>query len=154
MLGIAPWMERPMEMLRRAETPFGWMAEEFPALFNRLTSRLPMMELPEEEVNTRRLTTEENEKEYIIRVELPGFGPSEVRVELLGERLTIEAEHREPAEEGAEAPERVHARVRRVVTLPPEIESERIEAVYRNGVLEVHLPRRPEAVGRRIEVRT
>lgn len=39
-------------------------------------------------------------------------------------------------------------------TLPPEVELEKVEAVYRNGVLEVHLPRKPEAVGRRVEVKT
>jgi len=41
-----------------------------------------------------------------------------------------------------------------MVTLPPELELEKVEAIYRNGVLEVHLPRKPEVVGRRIEVKT
>jgi len=50
--------------------------------------------------------------------------------------------------------ERGYAHVKRMVTLPPELELEKVEAIYRNGVLEVHLPRKPEVVGRRIEVKT
>jgi len=42
----------------------------------------------------------------------------------------------------------------RVITVPPGVEAEKIEAFYRNGVLEIHLPRVPEPEGRRIEVRT
>jgi len=94
-----------------------------------------------------------NDKEIIVRAELPGFEPAEVRVELLGEVLTVEAEHREAAEKTAEAAERTYAHMRREITLPAGVEAERIEATYRNGVLEIHLPRTPEAVGRRIEVK-
>jgi len=34
-------------------------------------------------------------------------------------------------------------------TLPPEVELEKVEATYRNGVLEIHLPRKA-VVGRRV----
>jgi HSP20 family protein len=44
--------------------------------------------------------------------------------------------------------------VRRTIELPTGIELERAEATFRNGVLEVHLPRTPEATARRIEVKT
>lgn len=162
MFALMPWTRRSSALLPRTETPFSWMTEEFENLFNRLLPTWPIAETPEMPYS-RGLTMEENEKEMVIRAELPGFEPAEVRVELLGERLTVEAEHREPAEKPAEKPEgtperttteRAYAHVRRVITLPPEVEPEKTEAVYRNGVLEVHIPRRPEAVGRRIEVKT
>jgi len=89
----------------------------------------------------------------VTRMELPGFAPEEVRVEWLGEQLTITAEHKVPAEGNGEKPEREHIRVRRVLTLPGII-PEKAEAVFWNGVLEVHLPRTPEATPRRIEVKT
>jgi HSP20 family protein len=78
------------------------------------------------------LTTEEKEKEFVIRVELPGFAPEEIEVEMMGERLTVEAEHKEPAAKGEEKAERAYAHVKRVVTLPSGIEPEKVEAVYRN----------------------
>jgi HSP20 family protein len=40
------------------------------------------------------------------------------------------------------------------MTLPSSIKTEAIEARYHNGILEVHLPRNPEAKPRRIEVKT
>jgi len=99
------------------------------------------------------LTMEEKEKEVLVRVELPGFAVEEVKVELTGDRLMVEAEHKEP-EEKKEKEERAYAHVKREMTLPPEVDVEKAEAIYRNGVLEVHLPRKPEAVGRRLEVKT
>jgi len=153
MFALTPWTKRTMTPLLRAETPFGRLTEEFETLFNRLFTGWPVMETPEWPYRWA-LTTEEKEKEYVVRVEMPGFTPEEVKVELLGERLTVEAEHKEPAEkEPTEKAERVYAHVKRMVSLPPEVELEKAEAVYRNGVLEVHLPRKPEAVGRRIEVK-
>jgi len=144
---------RRSELLPRMRTPFRWLPEELPTLFNRLFTEWPMMEIPEWPY-TWGLTTEEKEKEFVIRLELPGFEPAEVKVELLGETLRVEAEHKEPTEKEEEKVERTYAHVKREVTLPPEIEPEKLSAVYRNGVLEIHVPRKPEAVGRRIEVKT
>jgi HSP20 family protein len=137
-------------LLPRMETPFRWMPEEFATFFNRFWPVPETGEWP----YAWGLTTEEKEKEVVVRAELPGFEPEEIKVELLAGRLTVEAEHKEPAEEGAAEAERVHAHAKRVLPLPPEVEPEKAEAVYRHGVLEVHLPRKPEAVGRRIEVKT
>jgi HSP20 family protein len=136
-------------LLPRLETPFPWMPEEFATFFNRF---LPVPETGEWPYAWG-LTTEEKEKEVVVRVELPGFEPEEIKVELLGERLAVEAEHKEPAEKAEEKTERVHAHAKRVLTLPPGVELEKAAAVYRHGVLEVHLPRKPETLGRRVEVK-
>jgi len=158
MFALMPRMKRTTALLPRAETPFELLPEEFETLFNRFFT-WPVAEMPER-VYAWGMTMEEKEKEVVVRVELPGFEPSEVKVEVLGERLTVEAEHKEPepkepAEKKPEkATERVHAHVKRMVTLPEGVELEKVEALFRNGVLEVHLPRKPEAVGRRIEVKT
>jgi len=155
MFALMPW--RKTALLPRTEAPFRWMPEEFEKLFTRFMTTWPVMETPEWEYPYG-LTLEEKEKEVVVRAELPGFEPEEVKVELVGELLKVEAEHKEPAEEKEEKKEkkveRAYAHVKRVITLPPELELEKAEAVYRNGVLEVHLPRKPEVVGRRIEVKT
>jgi len=153
MLALTPWARRSMALLPRTEAPFSWVPEEFANLFNRMFTDWPLAEMAERP--EWGMTTETREKEFVVRVELPGFEPAEVKVELLGERLTVEAEHREPAGEKApEVAERAYAHVKRVMTLPPGVELEKAEAIYRNGVLEVHVPRIPEPTGRRIEVKT
>jgi len=155
MFALKPITRKAMVPLPRAEMPFEWLPEEFATLFNRFFT-WPVLETPEWPYRWA-MTTEEKEKEFIVRVELPGFTPEEVKVELTGEALTVEAEHKEPvekAEKTEEKVERTYAHAKRVLTLPVGVELEKAEALYRNGVLEVHLPRKPEAVGRRIEVKT
>src|SRR5207247_283225 len=98
------------------------------------------------------LTTEEKENELVVRAEMPGFDMKEIDVSVRGNELTIRAEHTEP-EKGEKAEHR-HARLERTMTLPAGVEPDKVEAVYRNGVLEVHLPLPPEAKSRRIEVKT
>jgi len=154
MFALAPWRMRTAP-LTRGEPPFGWLSEEFPTLFKRLFAEWPALEIPEWPIGWG-VTTEEKEKEVVVRMEMPGFEPSELNVEVTGNLLKVEAEHKEPAEKGEKAKEkfeRAYAHVKRVLTLPPEIEPEKVEGVLRNGVLEVHVPLKAEAVGRRIEVK-
>ena len=123
-------------------------------MFDRLMTRWPEIDLLPEWPAGWGLTTEEMEKEFVMHFELPGFEPDEVKVELTGDRLTVEAEHKEPPgkpEKGEERTERT--RVRRMMTIPPGIDQDKVEATYRNGILDVHIPRLPEEVGRRIEVK-
>jgi len=152
MFALTPWRKRTVAPLPRAETPFSWMLEELPPLFHRLFTEWPVTETAEWPYRWA-LTTEEKEKEYVVRVEMPGFLPGEVKVEVLGERLVIEAEHKEEVAKKPEEKAETYAHVKRTVTLPPEVELEKVAATYRNGVLEVHLPRKPEVVGRKIEVK-
>lgn len=153
MFALKPFSKRNMGVLPRAETPFGLMPEGFETLFNRLFTRWPMMEMADWPYAWG-VTTEEKEKEIVVRFELPGFDPAEVKLELIGDRLMVEAEHKEAVEKGKEETERAYAHVKRDVTLPPAIEVEKAVALYKNGVLEVRIPRKAEAIARRIEVKT
>jgi HSP20 family protein len=129
-----------------------WFGREFSSLFDRAFPAWPVpFEVPWE--SRWGLAMEETENEYVVRAEAPGFEASELEVSLTGNTLTIRAEHRTP--EGAAAKvERPHGRLERTMTVPEGVNPEGVVAHYRNGVLEVHLPRAPEARSRRIEVRT
>lgn len=154
MFALKPRAKRTTSLLPRTEMPFDFLMEGFPGLFNRLFSMWPVEETPEWRFPWN-MTTEETEKEIVVRVELPGFEPEELKVEVLPETLMIEAEKKEPTtEKPAEKVERTYAHVKRTLTLPPYVDPEKVEARYHNGVLEIHLARKPEATGRRIEVKT
>jgi HSP20 family protein len=137
------------------EEPFRLMREEFlPPLFERMFNGWPVP-WTEEWTRPWGFEMEETEKEVVVRAELPGFEPAELEVYLRGELLTVTAEHKEAkGKEGEPEAERRYAKVRRSVTLPPGTETEKLAAVYRNGILEVRVPKTPEAVGRRVEVKT
>jgi HSP20 family protein len=133
--------------------PFEELRREFAPLFERAFPVLPIpMETPWE--TPWGLAMEELENEFVVRAEVPGFEASELEVTLAGNVLTIRAEHGKPPEGETPPPERRYARYERTVTLPEMASLEGLEAVYRNGILEVHVPRIPEARPRRIEVRT
>ncbi len=153
MLNLMPRRRvRPTEgALARGEyTPIDLLRREFASLFDRAFPMWPFE--PTWELEPYSLTMEEKENEIVLRAEIPGFEPKELEVFVRGNEFTIKAEHTEPAK--GKAVEHRHARFERTVTLPPGVKPEKVEACYRNGVLEVHIPLTPEAKPRRIEVKT
>jgi HSP20 family protein len=90
---------------------------------------------------------EENDKEVVFHAELPGFEPSDLDVQINNDVLTIRAEHQTKGER-----ERDYRSYRQSFTLPRGINPDKAEASYRNGVLELHIPKTEEARGRRIPI--
>jgi HSP20 family protein len=142
--------------LMREHTPFDLLRREFGSMFDRFFPAWPApFEFAFREMEPWGLEMEELEREYVFRAELPGFAPNEVEVQLVGDMLTIRAEHIEKVEEkGKEPVERRHGLWERSLTLPAGVVPEKIEARCHNGVLEVHVPKAPELAPRRIEVKT
>ena len=155
MFGLIPRRNTERKLAREFEKPFGLMRPEMAELFDRFFGRWPaLLEWPVEEIDAG-LTVEDREKEVMVRVEVPGFEPGELVVEASGNMLTICGEHKEKeVKKDKEAAERPVARMVRSIMLPVGIEMNKVEALCKNGVLEVHLPKKPEAVTRRIEVKT
>jgi HSP20 family protein len=90
----------------------------------------------------------EQDKEIIVRAELPGFEEKEVNVELANDVLTIRAEKEQKSEEHEE-----YRSYYRSITLPPGTTPEKAQATYRNGVLELHLPKTEGSQAKRIPIR-
>lgn len=144
-------------LMPREHTPFDLLRREFGPLFDRFLADWPdPLEVPSwAEMEPSRLGFEETDREFVVRAEVPGFDAKEIEVTLSGDVLTMRAEHTEDvkAAEGKPAEHR-HGRWERAVTLPAGVAPEKIEAVCRNGVLEVHVPKAPGAEPRRVEVKT
>jgi len=155
MFALMPWRRESAPagpLALREEMPFRMLRRELGSLFDRVFGDWPEAFVAEPMM--RGLEVEDREKEVVVRAEAPGFEVADFEINLANEVLTIRAEHKEEKAKEGEAPtERRYAGMRRSVLLPPGIETEKVEATYRNGMLEVHLPRSPEALGRRIEVR-
>ena len=150
MFGLMPWRKE------REELGLADLNREFRAIYDRLFGGWPTLT---EEFRPERpwnVEVEETEKEFVVRMEAPGFEAGEFVIEVRGDRLSVKAEHSVETKgpEGKE-PREVEKRVRRyerVLTLPEGIDLEKLTAAYRNGMLELHLPRAEEAVPRRIPV--
>lgn len=149
MFALRPWKDK--EMVRH---PVPGLRNEFKALYDRLLTGLPALFEPIMEPEYFwDLEVNETEKDVVVRAEMPGFEPAELNVELRNHRLFIKAEKKveeTKKEKGTKVTERHYERV---VELPVETEPAKVEATYRNGVLEVHLPKTKESMGHRIPVK-
>jgi HSP20 family protein len=97
----------------------------------------------------------ESKDEYIIRAELAGFKKDDINVELKDGTLTVSGE-RKPEElpEGVQyrSAERVNGQFVRSVILPQTVNQDGIQASYKDGVLEIHVPKAEKAKPRQITV--
>lgn len=105
------------------------------------------------------VNVEEKADEIVLTAELPGLGPDNVEIELENNILTVRGEKREEREEGSEESryhvwERRYGTFQRSFTVPRTVSAEGIDAHFDNGLLTVHLPKAPEAKGRKIAINT
>jgi len=103
---------------------------------------------------TSDLGWEDQENEYVLRAELPGFEAEDFDVKVSGNVLTVRAEHKHEGKEKNGGRQYRYGSFYRTVTLPQGVDESQIEARYHSGVLEVHLPKTEQARGKRIEVQT
>lgn len=99
---------------------------------------------------------EDTEKEFIVRTDAPGFEPEEFDIQVGNNWLTIRAERKQPPDRQDNGNGQVWAErsFQRSFNLPAGVGSDRVEASYRNGVLEVRLPKTEAAQGKRIPVKS
>lgn len=102
------------------------------------------------------LNIHENEDAYIVEVEVPGFGPDDIRVVLEAEFLVIEAQSKTETPEGTRVllRERRAGYFQRRINLTQPIDRDHVVAEYENGVLTLTLPKVEEAKARVINVRS
>jgi len=86
----------------------------------------------------------ETESELVINVEIPGVDPKDIDVSLSGDTLFIKGEKKPETEEKEEdyhLVERNYGSFTRSIRLLVEVQSDKISASYKNGVLTVVLPK-------------
>jgi HSP20 family protein len=90
----------------------------------------------------------------VLTAELPGLRGEEIELTLEHDRLTLSGERRieHPKDASVHRVERRGGSFRRAIQLPKEVDGEKVEAIYRNGVLRVRIPKSPEHQPRRITV--
>lgn len=94
--------------------------------------------------------------EVLLRAELPGVKKEDIRVSVTGDLLTIEGERKQEAEikeEDYYCCERSYGKFYREITLPAGINREKISSQYKDGVLEIHMPKAEEAKPKEIEIK-
>lgn len=94
---------------------------------------------------------------YVLTAELPGVEPDAIHVSLAGSTVTLQGERK--IDYSGERDASLHRRerqagsFRRAFELPAEIDADKVEAMHRNGVLMLRLPKTPAHQPRQIAVR-
>jgi HSP20 family protein len=98
----------------------------------------------------------ETKDAFVFRADLPGIQDKDLEIQLVGNRLTVsgkrEAEH-EDKEDTFFVYERSYGSFVRSFTLPDGVDVEHIRAESKDGVLNLVLPKKPEAMPRKIAIR-
>ena len=98
---------------------------------------------------------EATQDEFVVRADLPGVAQQDVKVSLLGDVLTIRGERKQVQEttnQGLHRAERRYGSFERSFSLGVAVRADQVKANFRDGVLEIHVPKAEEARVREIEV--
>ncbi len=113
-------------------------------------------ELPQRAAQRLRLDITETGGAYRVSAELPGVRKEDIQLTIEGAQVNLAAEVKREREVSQEErllhAERQIGRYARSFTLPQEIDQSGVEAKFRDGVLDLVLPKRAENSARRIEI--
>ncbi len=115
--------------------------EDFP-VFN---TRVPAVDIREED------------HAYVLEAELPGLNEKDIDIKVEGNLLTLSSKHEEKKEEkknGCILKERRTSSFSRSFVLPKDVDREKIDATFKNGLLTLTLQKEPKAQPKSIQVKT
>ena len=153
----------PAEPKRTGLTRFGDIEREVEELFDNFMSRNWMRpfrwDLPtlrSADARLPKVDVIERDGEILVRAELPGVEKKDVHVSLTDRTVTIKASTRtESKEEKGDyfRQEISTGQVSRTVTLPAEVDGQKATAEFKDGLLEVTIPKTPVANRIRVDVK-
>jgi HSP20 family protein len=137
-------------------TRFNPLDEAFENVFRTVPVWLPSRETRALAPTQIRMDVTENDKEYVVRADMPGVKKEEINVSIDGNEVTVSAEvkHEKDIKNGETVvhSERYYGKIQRVFTLGQEVDEATAQAKYQDGVLELKLPKKTVAAAKRLAV--
>jgi len=137
-----------------AISPFEEMEKRFEEFFRRPFSMfgpswLPSIKFPESGMVSPDIDIFEDGSDVVVKAEMPGMKKEDIEVNLTNEMVTVSGEKKK--EEKVEKKdyyrvERSHGSFRRSFRLPKEVQSDKAKAKFKDGVLEIRVPKTAEAI--------
>ncbi len=94
----------------------------------------------------------ENEAEYTVAVDVPGIDRATLEIDVDDDRLTIKGK-RASEETTLHRGECPRGKFLRTFSVPASVDQSVIRADYKDGVLQIHLPKRPERKAQRVQIK-
>jgi HSP20 family protein len=130
------------------------MERRFADLFSGRITRL-WDENDESEMTEPAIDLYDEGNEIVVKAEMPGMTKDDIQISFSDNVLTIRGEKKKEEEERGKdyyRAERVYGAFMRSVVLPAEVNPEKARAVFKNGVLEIRLPKTESAKKKEIKV--
>ncbi len=132
---------------------FSLLRSEMDRLFDTMLGRYPRERA--EGLWSPLVDVEETKDNIIARVELPGMKKDEIKVTLINNMLTVSGERKHASEEKGKTYyriERAYGKFQRTVELPTEVVAEKAKATYKDGILELVIPKSEKAKEKEIAI--
>ena len=97
----------------------------------------------------------ETNDDLVLDFEIPGVREKDISLSITGDLLTVRGErqfHQELKDDNYYHVERAYGKFERSVQLPMPVQADRVKATYRDGVLEVKLPKAEEVRSKEIKI--
>jgi HSP20 family protein len=97
----------------------------------------------------------ESKDNIMVKADIPGMEKKDIDISVHGDTLAIKGEKKEEAESKEKdyvKTERFYGSFNRALTLPSEVDADKVKASYKDGVLEIILPKKEEAKPKQIKV--
>lgn len=104
---------------------------------------------------TPAIDVHDSKDNIVVRADLPGMKKEDIEVSIQDGTLIIRGEKKEETErkeKGAVRTERFYGSFHRAVSLPTAVDDTKVKANYKNGVLELTLPKKEEAKPKQIKI--
>lgn len=138
---IIPWKKREEHAIMPLRERMNTLFDDF---FKDFHSMSPWYSSFEKSEFIPSIDVSENEKEVQINAELPGMTDKDIEVHLQNNTLVLKGEKKqeqEKKEKDYHHIERRYGSFYRSIPMPEEVETEKIEANFKNGVLNIRIPK-------------
>lgn len=149
-MSIVKWS--PMKELEDMRRDMERLFDEF---FEPIHRRRRWWPKPAEGVIVPNIDMYERKDEIVVRVEIPGVDKNDIDLTITEDSLTIKGEVKkgeEVKDEDYYAREINYGSFTRTIALPVDVDSSKAKATYKNGILEIILPKKEEAKPKEIKV--
>lgn len=117
---------------------------------------LKPLPFPAETELKMKIDVKEDEQSFIVKAEIPGAKKEDIRIDIGDDRVSLRAELKQEKEEKKDQKvvysERSYGMVSRSFTLPVDVDANAAKAEYKDGVLNLTLPKKGNGSAKRIPV--
>ena len=129
----------------------GWFDQAFGDFFG----RTPLEMASADSTWSPLVDVHETKDQFLVKAEVPGLKQEEIEVSIVDDTLTLKGERKretEVKENEYHRIERSYGAFQRSIVLPASVDASGVKASYKEGVLEIQLPKKEEAKPKAIKV--